>query len=68
MNNPQLQQKTFLILLIAVSLAFVWILIPFYGAVFWAAVLAILFAPFYRRLLHAMQKRRNLAALTTLDP
>ncbi|WP_151636203.1 AI-2E family transporter [Noviherbaspirillum aerium] len=66
MNNPQLQQKTFYILLIAVSIAFVWILIPFYGAVFWAAVLSILFAPFYRRLLYAMKQRRNLAALATL--
>ncbi|WP_194721953.1 AI-2E family transporter [Noviherbaspirillum malthae] len=66
MNNPQLQQKTFLVLLIAVSLAFVWILLPFYGAVFWAAVFAILFTPFYRRLLLAMQQRRNLAALATM--
>jgi len=66
MNNPQLQQKTFLVLLIVVSLAFVWILLPFYGAVFWAAVFAILFSPFYRRLLHAMQQRRTLAALATM--
>jgi predicted PurR-regulated permease PerM len=66
MNNPELQQKTFLILLIAVSLAFAWILWPFYGAVFWGAVLAILFAPFHHRLLAGMHHRRNLAALTTL--
>jgi predicted PurR-regulated permease PerM len=66
MNFPELQKKTFLFLLIAVSIAFGWILMPLYGAVFWSVVLAILFAPFYRRLLVAMRQRRNLAALATL--
>jgi predicted PurR-regulated permease PerM len=66
MNHPELQQKTFLILLILVTIAFGWILLPFYGAVFWGAVLAILFAPFYRRLLARMNQRPNLAALATL--
>ena len=66
MNSPQLQQKTFLSLLVIVSIAFGWIIFPFYGAVFWASVLAILFMPFYRRMLAAMKGRRNLAAITTL--
>jgi predicted PurR-regulated permease PerM len=66
MNTPELQQKTFLILLVIVSLAFGWILWPYYGAVFWGVVLAILFNPFYRQLLRSMGNRRNLAALATL--
>lgn len=66
MNIPELQQKTFLILLIAVSVAFAWILLPFYGAVFWGSVLAIIFTPFYRKLLRIMNQRRTLAALVTL--
>jgi predicted PurR-regulated permease PerM len=66
MNYPELQQKTFLFLLIVVSVAFGWILLPFYGAVFWGAVLSILFAPFYRRLLVATGQRRNLAAIVTM--
>ncbi len=66
MNSPELQQKTFLLMLIAVSLAFGWILLPFYGAVFWGSVLAIIFTPFYRWLLTMMHQRQNLAALTTL--
>ncbi|MDB5728487.1 MAG: family transporter, partial [Noviherbaspirillum sp.] len=66
MNTPELQQKTFLILLVAVTLAFGWILWPYYGAVFWGVVLAILFNPFYRQLLGSMRNRRNLAALATL--
>ena len=44
-----LEDKTFLLLVIAISLAFAWILWPFYGAVLWGAVLAIVFAPLYRR-------------------
>jgi predicted PurR-regulated permease PerM len=66
MNHPELEQKTFLSLLVVVSIAFGWILLPFYGAVFWGTVLAILFAPFYRRLLARMHQRPNMAALTTL--
>lgn len=53
-------------MLIAVSVAFIWILLPFYGTVFWAAVLAIIFTPFHRKVLNVMGQRRNLAASTTL--
>jgi predicted PurR-regulated permease PerM len=66
MNSPEFQQKAFLLLLTVVTLAFGWVLLPFYGAVFWGAILAIIFAPFYRRLLVVMHQRQNLAALTTL--
>lgn len=63
---PALQAKTFLVLIVAVSVAFAWILWPFYGAVFWAVVLAIVFSPVYRRLEAAMAPRRTLAALATV--
>lgn len=66
MTSQELQHKTFLVLLITVSLAFGWILWPFYGAVFWGTVLAILFTPFYRKMLSGMGRKRNLAALMTL--
>jgi predicted PurR-regulated permease PerM len=66
MNYRALQEKTFLALLAAATLAFGWILWPYRGAVFWAVVLAILFAPLYRRLLGATGQRRNLAASITL--
>jgi len=56
-----LEHHTLILLLIAVSLAFAWILWPFYGAILWATVLAIVFAPLYRRLSSSMG-RRNLAA------
>ena len=61
-----LEDKTFLLLIIAISLGFAWILWPFYGAVLWGTVLAIVFAPLYRRLLRSMRQRRNLAALATV--
>ena len=45
-----LEDHTLIVLLVAVSVAFAWILWPFYGAILWATVLAIVFAPLYRRL------------------
>jgi predicted PurR-regulated permease PerM len=65
-NLPGLEDKTFLLLVIAVSLAFAWILWPYSGAVLWAAVLAIVFAPAYRRLSRSMRQKRTLAALATV--
>ncbi len=66
MNSPELQRGAFLLLLALVTVAFVWILMPFAGAVLWGVALAILFTPLYRRLLKKMPGRPNLAALATL--
>jgi predicted PurR-regulated permease PerM len=63
---PGLEDKVFILLVIAVSLAFAWILGPYYGSVFWASVLAIVFAPAYRRLLRSMRQKRTLAALAAV--
>jgi predicted PurR-regulated permease PerM len=65
-NSPALEGAAFLLLLVGITLAFGWILLPFYGAVFWSIVLAILFAPLNRRLRQALNDRRTLAALITL--
>ena len=64
-NSRVFQDKAFLLLVIAVSAAFAWILWPFFGAVFWATVLAILFWPLHRQLTRSLRQRRTLAALTT---
>ncbi|OUL99764.1 AI-2E family transporter [Variovorax sp. JS1663] len=66
MNSPELQRNVFLFLLAVVTVAFLWILFPFFGAVMWAVALAILFTPLYKRLQKRMPGRRNLAALATL--
>ena len=62
----QLQGRVLLVLLVAVSVAFGWILLPFYGTILWAAIIALLFAPLYRRLLVRLNRRRTPAALLTL--
>ncbi|HEX2829065.1 MAG TPA: AI-2E family transporter [Burkholderiales bacterium] len=65
-TSRALQDKTFLLLLVAVTAAFAWILWPYFGAILWACILAVLFAPVYRRLCARMHERRSLAALLTL--
>jgi predicted PurR-regulated permease PerM len=61
-----IEDWSFLLLLAAMTAAFAWILLPFFAALFWAAVLALIFAPLYHRLAARMGARRNLAALATL--
>lgn len=61
-----IEENAFLLLTILISLAFAWILLPFYGAILWGTVTAILFSPLHRRLLKSMRGRRNLAALFTV--
>jgi predicted PurR-regulated permease PerM len=60
--DTELQQRAFLLLLGLVSIAFFWVLLPFYGAVFWAVILAIVFRPLQRWLEMQLGGRRNLAA------
>ena len=66
MNGSSLHYRIFLLLLVVVSIAFGWVLWPFYGAIFWGAILAIIFAPVHRRIAAKLGKRRNLAALISL--
>lgn len=60
------EDKIFLFVVIAVSIGFGWILWPFFGAVLWGVIIAIVFASPHRRLRAAMGQRRNLAALATV--
>ncbi|WP_404482967.1 AI-2E family transporter [Pseudomonas sp. HT11] len=66
MNENTLHYRTLLLLLIGVSLAFIWIMLPYYGAIFWAVCLAIVFSPMQRRLQARFKLRRNLTSLITL--
>lgn len=54
------------LLTVLVTLALAWILLPFYGAIMWGVIIALLFVPLYRRLLPRLRRRRTLAALLTL--
>ncbi len=62
----RLEEKTFMLLIVAASLAFGWMLWPFFGAILWGTVLAIVFAPMYRRLAGSMHQNPNAAALITI--
>ncbi|WP_251977573.1 AI-2E family transporter [Salinicola avicenniae] len=64
--SPLSQHKAFILLLTLVSIAFVWLLLPFYGAVLWAVILAILFQPMHRRLESRFHRRRNLTAFVSV--
>ncbi|MGL6109277.1 MAG: AI-2E family transporter [Rubrivivax sp.] len=72
MNLPPLKQpagletRTFVLLMVVVTLAFGLILLPFWGAVFWGVIIAILSAPLQRLLVRRMGQRRTWAALATL--
>ena len=60
------ESRSFALLLVLVTLAFGVILLPFWGAVFWGVIIAILFAPLQRWLAHRLGQRRTWAALVTL--
>jgi predicted PurR-regulated permease PerM len=60
------EDRSLPVLLIAISLALAWILLPFYGAILWGVVAAIVFAPLYRGLARATGQRRSLAAICTV--
>jgi len=60
-------RNAFLILLAVLTVALAAIIWPFYGAVFWGAVLALLFEPLYRKLAARLRNRRTVAALVTLS-
>ncbi|MDO3383361.1 AI-2E family transporter [Gilvimarinus algae] len=64
--QKNLETKSFLALLVLVSAAFLWVLKPFFGPIFWACALAIIFYPAQSRLLGSLKHRPNSRALVTL--
>ena len=66
MPKAPLQRKFFLLLLVLITVSLLAILLPYYGAIFWAGILALLFTPLNRRLLARWPKRHNLTSLFTL--
>lgn len=66
MQTSTLHFRSFLLILAAVSIAFISVLLPFYAAIFWGIVLAIIFGPLHHNIYAVLGRRRNLAAFTTL--
>jgi len=62
-----IEQRMFFLLLGAISLLFLWLLQPFWGAIFWACVMTLIFFPLQRRLSRRWPRHRTLAALATLS-
>jgi len=61
-NMQKIEDRVFVLLVVAATIAFAWVLKPFYGTILWGVVIAILFNPLHLRLRRAMGKRHNLAA------
>ena len=60
------QSAFFFALLIAASLAFIALLMPFFEPILWAITLAVVFRPVDRKISELLHERENLAALSTL--
>ncbi len=56
----------FLVLTVLVTLAFVWLLLPYFGAILWGVVATIVFAPVNRWLVRRMNGHPNFSAASTL--
>ena len=65
-RTESIDDRGFVWLLLVVSAAFAVIVWPFFGAILWGTVFAILFAPLFRRLKHALRESGTLAATATL--
>lgn len=65
-EQVHLEKVTFLMTLVLVSLLFLLLLLPFWGAIFWACIIGLIFSPMYQRLLMMGKPKPNLAALATL--
>lgn len=67
MAKETIQILSFITVIVLVTIAFVWLLLPYYGAILWAVTLAILFNPLQKGLEAALRGRHNLtAALSVL--
>lgn len=64
--SAYVERRALLLLLVGVTLALGSILVPFYAAIMWASIIALLFAPLYRWLLTRLKRKPNPAALLTL--
>lgn len=66
MFKPRAQEVSFIVLVVLVTIAFIFLLLPFYSAVLWAVILAVLFNPLQRWLTARLGGRRTHAAAISL--
>ncbi len=65
-NSGASENRALLPMMVLVTLALGWILVPFYGAIMWGAIIAMLFMPAHRRLMGHYKLQRTSAALWTM--
>lgn len=61
-NNENIQRTFFVVLLLFVTIAFVWLIRGFMQPIFWAVALAIVFYPAHKLIEEKLPKRPNIAA------
>ena len=60
---PITENRPFIAFVVIVSLAFAWVVSPFYGSILWAVVAAIIFAPLNRRIAGAIPRQSSVPGL-----
>ena len=66
MTDPLRAPRARLVLAGIVTLALIWLVWPYVGAIFWSVVLAVVFAPLHQLLLRLLRGRRTAAGVATL--
>lgn len=61
-SNENIQRTLFLVILVIVTIAFLWLIRGFMQPIFWAVALGIVFYPVHRRLQERLPGRSNLTA------
>ena len=64
--NRKTEDCAFLALLIGVTALFLWMMLPFFDVIFWAATIGILFHPVYRTIAEKWRMGRILSAFITI--
>lgn len=64
--HEKLETRTFLLFLFIVTVGFILLLKPFFGTIFWACAIAIIFAPLHDKISARWPASPNHAALVTL--
>lgn len=62
----KLEDATFVVLVVTITIAFGWLMTPYFGAILWGLVTAIVFGPVYRWALVKLGGRKGTAAGLTL--
>lgn len=66
LNSLHIENRSFIALLLFVSMAFLLVLLPFFAPIFWAYALTLILYPLQQRYLYKIDNRPNTKAVITL--